>query len=537
MTITEEKIDDSHDHNHNHIMTAEEQLQLLLQEAGLESVAVDPSSMEALKAFVSTPDYTTALTSTTTMDKSMADPIAISNTTTTQEAPPISEVAPHNHPALQHFPSGLTANSAADYSWDEASNNNNAAAAEDNDSTAAHKAPFHKVEGATLVENHILEQLHRQTQIMLDMQRRMDELTATVEFMAGGTTTTGVFVQQRQQNNNTNRNERINERDDKIKAAKAEIAARGRDLVGAAGQRQQQQAQQAPADAAAVPIAARPLPRAAANNNNNGGFFQSIQNSRVYQIMVAFGKLRRRYGVQPLDGGLIFKVLFMMAILSTRMTPPRSHKNADTKSGGFGNIGVHLKFFVLALIVVVGFLVQTGYLQYSYIFFVKENIAGRIWAGESVQDVLGEGRRVAANGNNNGDNPAAVPRGQHPPGRPQQQLQRPGANNNNNENVAVGGWRNTFLGGIIPQGDQGGIVGVLQDICLIFGSFLLSIFPMWQPEGPPREQRDPPQPIQPPQHQEQPPLPAAGGVAAGPGDVRPPRDAFQAADDSDDDED
>ena len=460
----EEKTDDDNSHNAN----AEDQLQLLLQEAGLESVPIDPTSLEALKAFVSTADYSMSVTT--------GDP---------SEAPPVSEVAPH--PEFKRFTSELSADSLM---------LGRSVAEESSVATAGGYAPM---EGASLVENHILEQLHRQTGILLEMQRRIDDLTATVEYLTSS--------------------------DDLKRTTVRPATVRKRDMAQATPLAPPQTRPGAPA-AAGAPA----QPRAAVPNINNGGagFLLGIRNSRLYQIGSAFVKLRRRYGVQPLDGGLIFKVLFMMAILSTRMASPSKHY------GSTSNVEVQWKFFFVALLVVVGFLVQTGYFKYSYIFFVKENIAGRIWDGETVDDILRGGNNIDNNNNNNdpnnnnnnqaGGGQAALPRGQLPPGHPQH------ANDNNN-NAAAGGWRNTFLGGIIPQANQGGIAGVVQDVALVFGSFLLSIFPMWQPEGPPQPREPAPQP---PQQQQQPP--PAGGLGAGPGAVRPPRDPVEAADDSDDED-
>ena len=535
--MMEEKIDDS--------MSAEEQLQLLLQEAGLESVPIDPASLAALKELVQTPAFhepttaaAAAATTTTAMDSS-----------SDQHHRPVSEVTPH--PELKRFTSELTTPSYAtddNFSFgatDDTTAASGIAAVAGSNATGG----FVPLKGASTVENHILEQLHRQTKIMLEMQRQIDDLSTTVEYMSSTTS-----------NNNNSRDG----------GAKNDSEA----AASVSGKRRFFMAKTANSPEANTPVAPPHPPEAAAaaaggggvaaatqprrivirrNNNNDddrggGGFLGGIRRSRLYQIASAFLQLRRRYGVLPLDGGLIVKVIFMLAILSSRImrsSPKRiSTKNNSNNNSNQGIVDdTHLKFLALIWLVLMGFLVQTGYLRYSYIFFVKENIAGRIWEGETVEDILRGGRDNNNNNNNNNpenadddnnnaaDGQAAPPRGQQPPGQPQRG-HGPGRPNNR-ENGGLGGWRNTFLGGLIPQGGQGGIVGLFQDIGLVFGSFLLSIFPMWQPEGPP-----PPPAPQPPadgQQQEGPPQPP-GGLAAGPGEVRPPRDAFQAADDDSDDD-
>ena len=523
MTMMEEKIDDA-------TMSAEEQLQLLLREAGLESVPMDPASMEALKALVSTPDFYHApppVTTEATTSASESD----------QHRRPVSEVVPRN-PELKRFTSELTT-ASNDFSLFGGDNTSGMAVARSSNATGG----FAPLEGASAVENHILEQLHRQTNLMLEMQRRMDDLATTVEFLmangdgaaspigggGGATNTTRTPTDPA----TPGKRRFINTLNPPQATPAAPVAA---------GQPQPP----------VVPAAAAGRPRVAVpnnnNNNNQGGFLHAIRNARLVQIAAAFLQLRRRYGVLPLDGGLIFKVLFMMAILSTRMSGSSPSKRFATKSGVVVD-DTHLKFLVMSLLVMVGFLMQTGYLKYSYIFFVKENIAGRIWDGETIEDILRGGNNNNNNNNDpnnniaNNNNPAGgqgvPPHGQLPPGHPQRGAaadHQGRANNGVVENVAVGGWRNTFLGGIIPQADQGGIVGFFQDIALVLGSFLLSIFPMWQPEAPPPPRNPQPAAVAAAQQQEQEPQPPLGGLAAGPGEVLPPRDAFQAADESDDED-
>ena len=489
--------------------SVEEQLQLLLQEAGLESVPIDPSSLEALKVFVAKDDYN--------VNVSVSNELADGVNNNSNSHPPVSNVEPH--PELKRFTSELTVPSADSF------------CSKGEESSIAVAGSFVHLEGASPVENQILEQLHRQTRLLLDMQRRIDELTSTVEYLStsgGGIGGAGTGI-----NSGNNTASAAPRRF--YSRVTAPIIAKPQTKTPAPGTSSGISPSSAQQPTATVPRPAAPVgPRGAAPNNNQnnnndqqGGVVGFIKKSFLFKVGLVFLTLRRRYGVQELDGGLIFKVLFMMAILMARMS---------SSSKRFNDTEWHTKFAVLTTIVLVGFLAQTGYLKYLYIFLVKENFAGRIWRGEDANAMIQNPAPVVAGGpngnndnnNNNNNEGPALPRGQFPPNH-----QQPGqaGNNNNNGAAADNGWRNTFLGGMIPQADQGGVAGAVQNVALVLGSFLMSIFPMWQPEGPPVP-RQPPQPRPP-----QPAVEGFGGVAAGPGEVRPPRDPVQAVDDSDDDDD
>eukprot|EP00797_Seminavis_robusta_P022567 Sro360_g126190.2 (409) ;mRNA; r:8118-9344 len=368
---------------------------------------------------------------------------------------------------------------------------------------------FKAVVGASPVENKILEQLHRQTALLVDMQRRVDDLTATVHRL---TTQHGnVVTNSSAPTAAAPGNRRFFSADPPPPATSATTTTKKRTVVPPKPHTQQPRA--------AAPQAAVPPPQAQAPPQEPQTIWQMIQNSFTYKILFLFVQLRRRH-VQELDGGLIFKILFMMAILSARMSSSSSGSKKFASQTEW-----HVKFAALVLLVVVGFLVQTGYVKYCYLFFVKENYPARVFDGESVQQILQhpqrqqqqqqQGQQPPNNNNhphpnnNNNNNP---PRGPLPPNQ----------RHNNNNNNQGGGWRNTFLGGMIPEANQGGVVGAMQDVGLLLASFVMSIFPMWHPEAP----RRPP----PPQEQQE------QGMAA-PGQVAPPRNVLQAAEDDDDEDD
>lgn len=152
-------------------------------------------------------------------------------------------------------------------------------------------------------------------------------------------------------------------------------------------------------------------------------------------------------------------------------------------------------------------------------FIVKENYPGRIWNGEEINlDDLP---------------PIIVPRPRAPP-----QLHGGGGGGDQgnhggqaNAGGPIGYLQRTLLGGRIPQNEPGqgmGVVSAIQDVLCLFGSFFLSIFPMWAPEAP----AVPVQHHQPVQHVVPPPLPQEQQEGPQPpGGVNPPRDAFEEEDD------
>jgi hypothetical protein len=412
------------------------------------------------------------------------------------------------HHVLKRFTSELTSPSG------------DSLASQTEDSSVAVAGSFVHLEEASPVENKILEQLHRQTRLLLEMQRRIDDLSTTVEILSengglGATAGGGNNFQARQvPRREPDRLATLNpiasnwSQVRKPPTATATAAPPPARFARAATPEVRQQVEPPRPPGGAAQVAA------GAGGGGLRGIPNAVRNSRLAKIVILFLALRRRY-VQEIDGGLIFKILFMMAILTARMS-------SSTKR--FGDPEWSQKFAIVTVLVVVGFLVQTGYMKYLYIFLVKENYPARIWNGEGVDDVMRNpelnNRHDPNNINNNQQQnlAPAVPQGQLPPNHPQNQQ-------------AQGGWRNTFLGGMIPQGDQGGLVGAVQDVLLLLGSFLLSVFPMWNPEGPPPPRRIPqPQPQQEPQH------PHPGGLAAGPGEVQPPQDPVQPLDDSDDED-
>jgi hypothetical protein len=225
-----------------------------------------------------------------------------------------------------------------------------------------------------------------------------------------------------------------------------------------------------------------------------------VANSRLAHMLRVYAAVRRQQA-PAFDVFLIFKVLVMACILMARV----SRRQRDTDS-----LLVVYRTYLLGILIVGGFLVKTGYLEFLHNFLVRDNYLARIWHGEIV-DI-------------NNLPPARVP-------GPRDAAAAGGA-------AAAGPLnflRRTLLGGRVPRNDPArrhGIGKAVQDIVCLLGSFFLSIFPMWIPEAPQPVVAEPaPEQQQPPAEQlaEPPPQQELPGV-------QPPADAFQAEEEGDDDD-
>lgn len=351
----------------------------------------------------------------------------------------------------------------------------------------------------TTMEERIVRHLQQQTAMIHELQQRVDELTLAVQrnMLSAAATTVPAGA-------NT---------------AAAAATTGGRQLPATIAPRQHQQA------AAAVDPADAP---AAAPRGGVWGLIRyignaptAIQSSRLVQIIKLFFVLRKRH-VPNLDFGLLFKALIMLAILGSRLSSSRtSRRHKDDLQ----QVPWTYKFGAFAFFIVGGLLVQTGYANFLYHFFVKANYPGRIWNGEVIDPEreaarpLAEAAAAAAaaqpanaaagggapqanmgqqeqqnppeggggnnnNNNNNANNDVGPPR---PPGAPRAPGAGGAAAANDDGDDCFRTFFGGFLGGRIQpnEPDDNIVLRVVQDIVCVFGSFLLSIFPMWRPEGPP----------------------------------------------------
>jgi hypothetical protein len=406
-----------------------------LEEAGLDSMSIDPASLAALQSLV-TPTCGKQSEEDDQKKPAAVRDIVLDYQTTLKEAP-VLEVRTDRQ--LRYATSGIT---IPDMQTQPASAPGTADAIGSDNAFMSSSS-----------EKLILQQLQLQTQMIMDMQRRIDHLTNVVHhnnMVRGG-------------------------------APPPQMQFLGPPTMmppmmpPMTAPHQQQQFVPPQHAARAAPHAPQaPLART---------FFASIcdyvanipvrvRETRTAEVFRVFFLLHQRH--IRLDGGLVLKVFMAVAIFSAKMMSRRNRR------GDFWSPTI--KFYLVVGLILIGFLVQSGYMSLFYGFFVKENLVRRIYAGETI-DV----DQVNLMGNN--ANPAA---------------RAANANANNLRNLIP---RNNFVGGNIPAPARNGF-NILTDIVILFGSFVLSILPMWKPEA--QQQR---------QEQHQPP--AAAALAGDPQQQRP----------------
>ena len=263
----------------------------------------------------------------------------------------------------------------------------------------------------------ILQQLRRQTDMILEMHNRLEELTKMVQQLP-------VLLQ-------------------------PQLTMPVQQPPLDDGQRHQPPPVTEAAVAADLPLLPRPeVPPTLFTkiNQYTSSLLHQISASKTAQVWRLFWILHQQH--IRLDGRLFFKVIFMVAILSVKMMGRKnSHKNNHLILWG-----VSYKVYVIVTLVAAGFMIQSGYLEFLSMFFWKEGYPRRIYNGEVID----------------------------PNNRAEVAVRVAVRNPFNHANLAV---NNNFLGGNIhrPPINHRGFGGVLLDILYLFGSFFLSILPMWKP--------------------------------------------------------
>ena len=280
------------------------------------------------------------------------------------------------------------------------------------------------------MDKRILDQMQMQTALLIDLQRRVEELTNIVLLQQGQ------LQQQQQQGGYVPPQTMI------VNQAVPQQQARNFPPM-------QPQARNVPPPVAAQEPA---QPPAVPQQMFIFALFTSIptyiRSTRVAHICRLFWALYKRDMRGRIDFNLIIKILFMGAILMAKFT--NSHKRKTSIKSKF-------QMHVLVMLIVGGFLIQTGYARFLHNFFIKERYAQRIWDGEEIDATV------------------------QPNFRAEQQRQERQERQVQEENEEGPG---LLRGGIARAPAQGGIVGkFVMDIVYLFGSFLLSILPMWKPQA------------------------------------------------------
>lgn len=186
-----------------------------------------------------------------------------------------------------------------------------------------------------------------------------------------------------------------------------------------------------------------------------------VRSSRMTEICRVFWALHRRDMGNRLDGNLLLKIIFMGLVVTAKLTASNKRKKKGSSSSS-------LQFGLAIVLILVGFLLQTGYYRFFHDFFVKEKYPQRIWNGETIN--------VAA----------------QPPPRP---AAAAAAQQNPQRAAAAPPQQGILRGGIARANPQVGVRRALTDVLYLFGTLILSILPMWkveplQPQDPQEEEEE-----------------------------------------------
>lgn len=229
----------------------------------------------------------------------------------------------------------------------------------------------------------------------------------------------------------------------------------------------------------------------------------------------------RRGVLRRFDLSLLFKFIFVSAILAGRTGGARGRRGGNRAAGGVELLSLaelwdRHRFSILIMGTLFALFYQTGFVNLVWDVMVKEDAIGMIWRDEDLRNEEGaEGAAVGAGAAGNADEDARpVARGVDA-GANAEAAEGNGAPNNQNVNrannvpnaggggVAGGAVRHPaqgaprprprpappqqpgfFGGGIEPVPANGGFsaLGFVVDVIYIIGSLFLSLLPAWHPE-------------------------------------------------------
>ena len=366
----------------------------------------------------------------------------------------------------------------------------------------------------------VLDQLRVQTQLLIDMQRQLNALTAKVD---------------RLEANNTLASNAGNE--------KIKISSTTRYFTRSSSHFMKDNNNDSHSTKAS-----ETQPTAEENNQaepppqvpQQRGIFGYFR-----QVLRLFWEQSRTY-VRPLDGPLLFKLFFMLLVVISRVAKDnKRQKNANQV----------YKLKMMTTLLIVGFLYHIRYLQYLYQFFWKENVPMRVWKGE--EDIVipppsaDDANQNDADNHENNENIDDHANNENRNGNNQiHQIQQP-ANpipqpfGVGVQHLDLGGGqeqrRNGFLwGGIVPRDENdenaqnNPVFTFVQDVVYLLGSFILSLLPFWNPEALPQPLQPLLRPRNQPQEQNMPAPPSNDDIDIP--TVRPPRDAMEPESDDEEEE-
>ena len=363
--------------------------------------------------------------------------------------------------------------------------------------------------GLSTVERMMLEQLEVQTQMMMSMHERLDQLTDAVHQLGSNRNVTEGFASRAvpapAPAPSLLAEEGPKDRHFRIGRVQQRVVRPG--VVPQQQQQQQEREQQPPPQPQGMAFFSV-MSRVMAYILAIPARIRASRTAKVWELFWVLFRRDIRWNLGP-----NLKAVVMLAIFATKHMSKKPKRN-QAKNGFWTS---NNKFLAMMAVVSVGIFIHTGIPQFLYRFFVKEAYPQRIYAGEEV-DINSPRRIHPPRG------PALAPPGQR--GGPQQPGNADGNANNNNNNRRRLRLEQTLLGGAVPQERGDGITAFVTDFAVLLLSFILSILPMWKPIAPPqpRVRMAAAAPQQQQQQQQQ------QGVA-------PPPDLDQFAADDDDDND
>ncbi|GKY96826.1 hypothetical protein MPSEU_000641800 [Mayamaea pseudoterrestris] len=428
---------------------ADEKIQRMLQQAGLQAYPIDPVSLDALRGIVQkrddkeeTPaaaDAAALPAAPTAFSSSLAETMqageqAARPTAATMDRTPPPAMAADARNACSPWPD-LYVDELADHrSLDRYAHKTRWPRRE---SEASKNAPIFLEstmdDPNAPFEDRVLQQLHQQTLMLHRLQKQVDELREQVR---------DIPHQQTQQ------------------ALTQQFQPQGPPVVRTSERILRPVEPLQPMNVAGA--AAVPRPPAM--------HLFSIIIKRVKHLNDVDVALRNVY-MPNFNIGLLVKVLFILCIIMARMGASSNKRETPEEA-------TIRAFRMIATIaaVVAGFLVHSGAAKVFYVFF-KENYLVRIlWEGVEF-DIAELVRRAQEEQHHRLHNPGQplpppLAAAGDPPAAPIFQQQPPAA-----------GWQAGILAGRLPRPQDAGALAPLLEIIIFFATFFLSIFPQWQPDA------------------------------------------------------
>lgn len=238
------------------------------------------------------------------------------------------------------------------------------------------------------------------------------------------------------------------------------------------------------------------------------GYVTSTRIYRIFRLIYREAEDHHRPGgpnARFLDMALLAKVIFVCFVFSARLHGKGVKKPTDGSwISAFTSFWSTYRLQLFIFCAVLTYFIQTGLLQFLYHIFIKDNVIRRVFNDEDLvaeQDSSNNdngvarrrGRRDRAIDPNDGDRNLAEDQAnaERRPNNPQNQnvaaTEQAGANRNE--------FGNTFAAGAIeprianPDNVAGGahsfttlVKSFMLDLMYLFGSFFLSLIPLWQPK-------------------------------------------------------